>query len=323
MYLTPEFCEKVLSFVTDRICELHKLFLTINNDFTMSGGSYSLIGHSLGSVMTWDLLSVLGDKLKSENKDAKRDSELSSVVSSLPKTIISAYQAFASGNIGDDDTVDGTWGPSLTQPMKKKIPFIPKFTFFLGSPLGLFLTLRNARPMFDKMRLLHIKKDSTAGDAVVETSPFTLPSGSVYNIFHPSDPVAYRIEPLLAPPEVSESCMPAPSFLVPGGKGVRLHVKAKAVGNAVMTSLAGIFHKSTGDLSMKLSEDSFEEGAQIRKNAAKFKYPLGGNSQGGRVDFQLQPALVDNEYLSAISAHSSYFTNEDVLQFLTECAMDE
>merc|ERR1719223_1586480 len=236
--------------------------------------------------------------------------------------MMSAYQAFASGNIDDDGTIDGTWGPSLTQPMKKKIPFIPKFTFFLGSPLGLFLTLRNARPMFDKIRYSHIEKDSTAGDAVVETSPFTLPSGSVYNIFHPSDPVAYRIEPLLAPPEVSESHMPAPSFLVPGGKGVRLHVKAKEVGNAVMTSLAGMFHKSSSDLSTAQSYESFEEATQIRKHAINFQYPLGGDSQGGRVDFQLQPALVDNEYLSAISVHSSYFTNEDVLQFFTECVGD-
>ena len=321
MYLTPEFCEKVLTFVIDRICEYHELFLRINNDFIASGGSFSLIGHSLGSVMTWDLLSVLGDQLKSENEDPQHHSELSALVSSLPKTMMSAYQAFAIENVDNDEDVEGTWGPSLTHPMKQKIPFIPKFTFFLGSPLGLFLTLRNARPMFEKMRLSQ-KEGSARGESAVEPSPFTLPSGSIYNIFHPSDPVAYRIEPLLAPPEVSESHMPAPSFLVPGGKGVRLHVKAKEVGNAVMTSLAGMFHKSSSDLSTAQSYESFEEATEIRKHAINFQYPLGGDSQGGRVDFQLQPALVDNEYLSAISAHSSYFTNEDVLQFFTECVGD-
>ena len=320
MYLTPEFCEKVLKFVTDRICELHESFLEIHEGFVNDGGSFSLYGHSLGSVIAWDLLSVLGDELKSEN-------DFTSLVSSLPKTMMTAYQAFASGTTDAEGSTEGTWGPSLTQKMKTKIPFVPKFTFFCGSPLGLFLTLRNARPIFEEMRLLAVSstptEESTTEEPNVITSPFTLPSGSIYNIFHPSDPVAYRIEPLLVPDEIADSHhMPAPSFLSPGGKGVRLHVKAKEV----MTTFASIFNKSSSDLSKSKSNgDSFEEDTlkRIQKSSKNCTYALGGKSHGGRVDFQLQPGLVDNEYLSAISAHSSYFLNEDVLEFLTECAMEE
>ena len=60
-------------------------------------------------------------------------------------------------------------------------------------------------------------------------SPFTLPTKSLYNIFHPSDPVAYRIEPLLLPEGVAVDEFPPPIFLTPDGKSVRLHVKAKQV----------------------------------------------------------------------------------------------
>jgi hypothetical protein len=48
--------------------------------------------------------------------------------------------------------------------------------------------LRGAHPVFDELR-------KNGNDETDETniSPFTLPSGSVHNVFHPSDPIAYRI----------------------------------------------------------------------------------------------------------------------------------
>jgi hypothetical protein len=51
-----------------------------------------------------------------------------------------------------------------------------------------------------------------------------------------------------------------------------------------------------------------------------WKFPLGGQSD--RVDFALQPALVDNEYISAVLAHSTatYFLNSDFLGFLVHRA---
>jgi hypothetical protein len=43
-------------------------------------------------------------------------------------------------------------------------------------------------------------------------------------------------------------------------------------------------------------------------------FKLGGTTS--RVDFQIQPGVIDNEYLSAVTAHSSYFANEDIIDFL-------
>ena len=43
-------------------------------------------------------------------------------------------------------------------------------------------------------------------------------------------------------------------------------------------------------------------------------FALGGKA--GRVDYQLQTGVIDNEYLSAISAHGCYFNHEDFLDFI-------
>mmetsp|Transcript_4388 Transcript_4388/g.5038 ORF Transcript_4388/g.5038 Transcript_4388/m.5038 type:complete len:91 (-) Transcript_4388:169-441(-) len=54
------------------------------------------------------------------------------------------------------------------------------------------------------------------------------------------------------------------------------------------------------------------------KGVTNWNFQLGGKSD--RVDFQLQPGRLDNEYLSAISAHSNYWVNNDLIDFLVQCA---
>eukprot|EP00957_Ditylum_brightwellii_P060129 4566289-Ditylum_brightwellii.AAC.1 len=64
------------------------------------------------------------------------------------------YQAYAVDEDKIGDTARrGAWGPTLHKQLTKTLPFNPDFTFFLGSPLGLFLTLRGAHPVFDEMRI--------------------------------------------------------------------------------------------------------------------------------------------------------------------------
>jgi hypothetical protein len=79
--------------------------------------------------------------------------------------------------------------PVIKTKMTNILPFEPHFTCFLGSPLGLFLTLRGANAVFEQLNTL---PSGIVGDdegISQHISPFTLPSGAVYNIFHPSDPV--------------------------------------------------------------------------------------------------------------------------------------
>ena len=47
-------------------------------------------------------------------------------------------------------------------------------------------------------------------------------------------------------------------------------------------------------------------------------FPLGGANK--RIDYQLQPSVIDNEYVSAVLAHSTYFCNYDVIDFVIDLA---
>lgn len=322
MYLTPEFCEKVLTTVTQRICDFYGQFLSVHDSFLEEGGTCSLVGHSLGSVIAWDILSILQDNVDLETLEGNSSINDSSLLR-LPIFDGSApygYQAFASDTVGEKT---GTWGPSLTKKMLTTIPFTPKFTFFLGSPLGMFLTLRGARPLFNSMQ--SESAATTEGILEAPTSPFSLP-GSVYNIFHSSDPVAYRIEPLLLPPETAQADIPPPLFLVPNKRGMRFHVKAKEIGDNLLNTFSGFLQGSIDNLpdtsaSNLMSKLGGEEILGISpKMNRNYNFALGGDS--ARVDFQLQPGVVENEYLSAISAHNSYFTNDDLLEFLIQCAKE-
>lgn len=382
VYNTPEFCGKVLDCVTSQICDLYDAFQVIHYGFLQHGGTFSIVGHSLGSVIAWDLLSILSDNLEEKKRqDEKKCKDSSSTTQgkgtkddpitmgySLPSQNDSTSKAYEAYLTQTESTLQeaqvGTWGPSLPQKMTKTIPFVPSFTFFLGSPIGLFLTLRGARPLFNEMLVeqLSSKKSQTKegnddGDDDNEdddeethhqTSPFNLPSGSLYNIFSPSDPVAYRIEPLLLPPDYPDDKLPEPCYLVPSGQGLRLHLKAKEIGDAakeiggtVLKSFAGLFQKSSfADVIPSSSNDSSittgtgtdagynnnnrpgtkSKTKRRKKNKLTWKFALGGHSS--RVDYQLQTGVVENEYLAAISAHNSYMKNPDMHEFWIQCARE-
>ena len=337
MYMTPTFCQNVLETVTTKIDDLYHTFNEVHPDFLANGGRCSLLGFSLGSVIAWDLLSILKDF--SEPKRKKSDSHGVNVTDDGEP---SGYRAYAAIDEEEDAANCGSWGPSLPKPITKVIPFIPEFTIFLGSPVGLFLTLRGAHAVFDKMREVAVveaaKRASEASeeghcdDEAVFTfplaSPFQLPSEAIYNIFHPSDPVAYRIEPLLLPECTPQINIPAPLYLVKQGQGVRLHLKAKQLGDDIRRSFAetantwsSMINAITEQAVSALSKVAEAEAAREKGGAAHLRpgeltFPLGGKSE--RVDFQLQPGVIDNEYVSAVTAHSSYFSNSDIRNFLID-----
>lgn len=362
MYLTPEFCEAILQCVTTQIVEFYSTFQRVHPSFIAREGKFSLIGHSLGSVIAWDILSILKDNVERNIPMGDVNDPIRIDVASSPPRVPSlatldkraagnpmGYHAFAKG--AENDSKHGTWGPCLPKKMSQTIPFTPELTIFLGSPIGLFLTLRGAHPVFDEMRAIAeaeraslIPCDNEEAEpprvfdiSPIICSPFSLPTGNLYNIFHPSDPVAYRIEPLLLPEGVDNDEFPAAVFLSPDGKSVRLHVKARQVGDQLFKqfgSLSYIFDKGVENAAVAAAAADAEtarkkantasDGNEMMPKRPNFagcikgrecSFRLGG-SCNHRVDFQIQPGVIDNEYLSAVTAHSSYISNEDVVDFI-------
>lgn len=343
LYITPSFCAPILESVTDQITLMYDRFLEINPDFLAEGGKCSLIGHSLGSVICWDLLCILKDAQDSTPQKEGIGSNVGRAESTGGVQITSeansadiGFQAYAKENA--NTYRNGTYGPSLPRQMEKIIPFTPEFTIFLGSPIAMFLTLRGAHPVFDEMRkqkIVEVAPRSSSGTEQVQkddhadekkelpdlpyASPFKLPSGAIYNIYHPSDPVAYRIEPLLLPPEMLPVDFPSAVHLTGQGQSVRLHVKAQQFGDEVGKFFEGkkgglgsfLMTQAVSALGKVEASNSPTSGTNTSSTQV---FPLGGKSE--RVDFQLQRGLVDNEYLSAVTAHSNYFVNTDFQDFL-------
>lgn len=356
MYMTPEFCHEVLDCVTKQIYDLFVGFNTVHEHFLDEGGKCSLIGHSLGSVIVWDMLSLLGDALKTNEQLRSQYMETTGTTAEMPIVILDNDSPpfeellksddepticvdgvpipLAMSVEADDDSNNhhnkkkGTWRPTLSKPIDTVIPFIPEFTFFLGSPLGIFLSLRGAHSVFNEMRLANQTATTKA------PSPFVLPSRAIYNIFHPSDPVAYRIEPLLLSPGTKQEDIPPPAFLVAETKGVRLHVMAKEMGDnfrkSLTRSIRGNFDKVSEAAAVVSDLIHKDEKRKSRvfllreskknddNNDGELKFALGGMSS--RVDYHLQTGVIENEYISAVTAHSGYFSNEDVLDFLIQTA---
>ncbi len=362
MYLTPEFCEAILQCVTSEIIELYDKFQSIHPSFFALGGKCSIMGHSLGSVIAWDVLSILKDITEKNQIDEQTSPQRVPSLETLDKSGNDQDHNALPGFKGADDGKHGTWGPTLPKKMTQTIPFEPDLTIFLGSPIGLFLTLRGAHSVFDEMRAIAeaeraslIPCDNEEAEMVawspggqtapppvfdlspIICSPFSLPTNALFNVFHPSDPVAYRIEPLLLPEGVSNSDIPPPMFLSPDGKSLRLHVKARQVGDQIFKqfgSLSNLFESSAqnaaaaaahadAEAARKMASMETEKSGQssplrpnfegcIRDRQVAFR--LGGRTS--RIDFQIQPGVIDNEYLSAVTAHSSYFSNEDIIDFI-------
>eukprot|EP01017_Pseudomicrothorax_dubius_P050241 TRINITY_DN9474_c0_g1_i1.p1 TRINITY_DN9474_c0_g1~~TRINITY_DN9474_c0_g1_i1.p1 ORF type:complete len:389 (-),score=64.82 TRINITY_DN9474_c0_g1_i1:116-1282(-) len=140
----------------------------------------------------------------------------------------------------------------------------------IGSPLGLFCSIR------DKGKVILFDKVGIAK--------------SVYNVFHPQDLVAYRLEPLISDfPELEPFILP---YYV--NDAYRRH-KEKS-------SVRALFGKSDGP---------------------KKKYNE-GESDMKRYDFQLQENKIENvfETVGIIKGHFSYWENKDFAYFLLRRLQD-
>lgn len=166
-------------------------------------GDFSVAGHSLGSVIVFDLLShqrktpTITSSGESTEEDEDDDwslvdgSATAATTANLNSQLASQLAIAANLSSGQLKQVlkviGGTTGAPMSQSAGVGMPvinypqlgFVINTCFLLGSPLSIFLTARG----IDRL-----------------SSDFKLPSCSAcVNIFHPFDPVAYRLETMIAP----------------------------------------------------------------------------------------------------------------------------
>ena len=196
--------EQISSIVLAEVNRIYSLFMQRNPNFK---GKVSLLGHSLGSAIYFDILSR-----------AKGSSDLTHATSDS--------KAFYHNRPGVTQRNEAGKDAALVFPVEN--------LFCLGSPIGLFQMLKGrtiaARHSLDgpppqtpfdidTMDDPFLGAASTTNTTSVSKEskiyhpPFTVSSpncNQLFNIFHPMDPIAYRLEPLISPSMASLKPQPLP-----------------------------------------------------------------------------------------------------------------
>jgi len=218
--------------------------------------------------------------------------------------------------------MSGTGQPFMNYP---QLTFEPKNFFALGSPIGMFVTIRG----IDKLGV-----------------DFRLPTcEGFYNMFHPYDPVAYRLEALVNP-----MLALVPPVLIPHHKGrKRMHLELKETVNRVSTDIKtklmtsfknvtdtvcalnplhkNVNHKAIESEVNEVLEQQLNTEAQAAQSHTSTLKPtstsdanisLGNLNQSKRLDYVLQEAPIElfNEYLFALTAHVCYWESADTILFI-------
>ncbi|XP_006831561.1 PREDICTED: SEC23-interacting protein [Chrysochloris asiatica] len=205
------------------------------------------------------------------------------------------------------------------------LDFEPEIFFALGSPIGMFLTIRGVDRIDENYKLPTCK--------------------GFFNIYHPLDPVAYRLEPMIAPD------VDLKPVLIPHHKGrKRLHLELKEslsrmgsdLKQGFISSLKSAWqtlnefaraHTSSTQLQEELekvaNQIKAEEEKQVDEAEKIIEGPdfskdedylgkVGLLNGGRRIDYVLQEKPIEsfNEYLFALQSHLCYWESEDTALLL-------
>uniref|UniRef100_A0A8D1I4B0 SEC23-interacting protein n=1 Tax=Sus scrofa TaxID=9823 RepID=A0A8D1I4B0_PIG len=205
------------------------------------------------------------------------------------------------------------------------LDFEPEIFFALGSPIGMFLTIRGVNRIDENYRLPTCK--------------------GFFNIYHPLDPVAYRLEPMIVPD------LDLKAVLIPHHKGrKRLHLELKESLSRMGSDLKQGFISSLKSAwqtlnefarahtsSTQLQEELEKVANQIKEEEEKqvveaekivespdiskdedYLGKVGMLNGGRRIDYVLQEKPIEsfNEYLFALQSHLCYWESEDTALLL-------
>ena len=246
LYQSPAYKDHISRIVLEECNRIYHLFMDRNPEFK---GKVSLIGHSLGSAIMFDLLCRQG-KLSNSGKRHSKD------------------------------------------PDHLKLEFEVEDFYALGSPIGLFQMLKGRRvaarptaetknrafststddPMLDAAALPGKKTRATA-DMSGSDLPVSSPKcAQIFNIFHPTDPISYRMEPLISPTMATLKPQPLPYtkrgiFGAPMGQGIT------GIGARVSQSVSSMWSSMASSLLTRGLGYTGNEPAQM-PNASKSNVPL-------------------------------------------------
>ncbi|XP_034353402.1 phospholipase DDHD1 isoform X11 [Arvicanthis niloticus] len=180
-YTSPLYRDELVKGLQQELNRLYSLFCSRNPDFEEKGGKVSIVSHSLGCVITYDIMMGwnpvrLYEQLLQKEEELPDERWMSYEERHLLDELYITKRRLRE----IEDRLHGLKAPSISQTPALK--FKVENFFCMGSPLAVFLALRGIRP-----------GNTGSQDHILPREI----CNRLLNIFHPTDPVAYRLEPLI------------------------------------------------------------------------------------------------------------------------------
>ncbi|KAL6056711.1 hypothetical protein STEG23_034074 [Scotinomys teguina] len=180
-YTSPLYRDELVKGLQQELNRLYSLFCSRNPDFEEKGGKVSIVSHSLGCVITYDIMTGwnpvrLYEQLLQKEEELPDERWMSYEERHLLDELYITKRRLRE----IEERLHGLKTSSLTQTPALK--FKVENFFCMGSPLAVFLALRGIRP-----------GNTGSQDHILPREI----CNRLLNIFHPTDPVAYRLEPLI------------------------------------------------------------------------------------------------------------------------------
>jgi hypothetical protein len=277
------YCEHISTIVKQECNRILKLFKQRNPTFK---GSVSLCGHSLGSAILFDILChqpstppTSGERRM--DRDGSQDILLDFDCEELfcLGSPIALFQMIKGNTIAGRSMIDG----ANTKRSKEECDH------------------RNPTSSSSSSRGAPVQASTASGEGpTVVSSP---KCRQLYNIFHPSDPVSYRIEPLISPAMSSLKPQPLPSVKKSlwAAPGQSLSMIGSRVGQSVgtlWTNFATGVASSLLNRSLGLGSEETSQSTVIATETQMSRGPL-ANSSLGEDGFSRSGSGVDSQEGSA------------------------
>ncbi|XP_035183685.1 phospholipase DDHD1 isoform X4 [Oxyura jamaicensis] len=180
-YTSPLYRDELVKGLQQELNRLYTLFCSRNPEFEEKGGKVSIVSHSLGCVITYDIMTGWNPVRLYEQLLQKEEEELEESWMSYEEQRLLEELYVTKQRLREiEERLQGLKASTISKTPVLK--FKVENFFCMGSPLAVFLALRGIRP-----------GNSGSQDHIL---PRTI-CNRLLNIFHPTDPVAYRLEPLI------------------------------------------------------------------------------------------------------------------------------
>ncbi|NWR24660.1 DDHD1 Phospholipase, partial [Emberiza fucata] len=180
-YTSPLYRDELVKGLQQELNRLYSLFCSRNPEFEEKGGKVSIVSHSLGCVITYDIMTGWNPVRLYEQLLQKEEEELEESWMSYEERRLLEELYLTKQRLREiEERLHELKASTISKPPVLK--FKVENFFCMGSPLAVFLALRGIRP-----------GTSGSQDHILPRSI----CNRLLNIFHPTDPVAYRLEPLI------------------------------------------------------------------------------------------------------------------------------